>query len=36
MLEQENRSEKDVLRHDIRMLGDALGQAIAARRHRGV
>ncbi|HVB25977.1 MAG TPA: phosphoenolpyruvate carboxylase [Ktedonobacteraceae bacterium] len=34
MLEQENRAEKDApLRHDIRMLGDALGQAI--RQHGG-
>ncbi len=35
MLEQENRAEKDApLRSDIRMLGDALGQAI--REHGGV
>ena len=34
MLEQENRAWKDApLRHDIRMLGDALGQAI--RQHGG-
>lgn len=34
MLEQENRAEKDApLRHDIHMLGDALGQAI--RQHGG-
>ncbi|MHB8595960.1 MAG: phosphoenolpyruvate carboxylase [Ktedonobacteraceae bacterium] len=34
MLEQDNRAEKDApLRHDIRMLGDALGQAI--RQHGG-
>src|ERR1700680_2307994 len=34
MLEQENRAEKDApLHHDIRMLGNMLGQAI--RQHGG-